>query len=69
MLSVNEALERLDELSLPEIYFNEAYQASCWNDVAFIPATNEQQYQVNNQQCIRKMVIRLTLLFTSLNLN
>ncbi|MGQ7113236.1 glycosyltransferase family 8 C-terminal domain-containing protein, partial [Escherichia sp. TWPC-MK] len=22
-------------------YFNEAYQASCWNDVAFIPATNE----------------------------
>ncbi len=34
----NEALERLDELSLPED-FNEAYQASCWNDVAFIPAT------------------------------
>lgn len=30
-------------------YFNEAYQASCWNDVAFIPATNEKQYQVKYQ--------------------
>lgn len=30
-------------------YFNEAYQVSCWNDVAFIPATNEKQYQVKYQ--------------------
>ncbi|MBX8766285.1 glycosyltransferase [Shigella sonnei] len=30
-------------------YFNEAYQASCWNDVEFIPATNEKQYQVKYQ--------------------
>ncbi|MDU7282755.1 MAG: glycosyltransferase family 8 C-terminal domain-containing protein, partial [Escherichia coli] len=29
--------------------FNEAYQVSCWNDVAFIPATNEKQYQVKYQ--------------------
>ncbi len=34
-------------------YFNEAYQASCWNDVAFIPATNEKQYQVKSRHLKR----------------
>ncbi|WP_309545583.1 glycosyltransferase family 8 C-terminal domain-containing protein, partial [Klebsiella pneumoniae] len=28
-------------------------QASCWNDVAFIPATNEKQYQVKSRHLKR----------------
>ncbi|MGQ7115266.1 glycosyltransferase family 8 C-terminal domain-containing protein, partial [Escherichia sp. TWPC-MK] len=44
-------------------YFNEAYQASCWNDVAFIPATNEKQYQVKYQHAKKNGDISLDTAF------
>ncbi|XBY10231.1 glycosyltransferase family 8 C-terminal domain-containing protein [Escherichia coli] len=34
--------------------FNEAYQASCWNDVAFIPATNEKAVSSEIPTCKEK---------------
>lgn len=34
-------------------YFNDAYQISCWNDVPFMPATDENQYYFKYRHAIK----------------
>lgn len=44
-------------------YFNEAYQASCWNDVPYISAMNEKQYHVKYQHARKNGKLFVAILY------
>ncbi|HAU5609763.1 glycosyltransferase family 8 protein [Citrobacter koseri] len=42
-------------------YFTEAYRTSCWNDVPFVPATNEKQFYVKYQHARKNSKIFIAI--------